>query len=116
MLAQQEIELQVYQKDLYSIGGKEAFRKAKKETKTITNNKYGVYISYRQDGYTSVSDSDQEEDLNHHNNNSNNNNYHDDGDRDSDNDNWNESHLYHQQQRSRLGSEDNALIETKIIV
>lgn len=103
LLAQQEIELQVYQKHLYSIGGKEVFRNAKNETKTITNNKYGTYISYRHDGYTSVSESDQDEDIDSRSN-------------DND-DSWNGNHRYNQQfQRHRVDSEEHSLGDTKVIL
>lgn len=49
LLAQQEIELQVSQRHLYSLGGKAMCVKAKQETKQIANEKYGSYISYRTD-------------------------------------------------------------------
>jgi hypothetical protein len=48
-LAQQEIELQVYQRYLYSHGGKATCLQAKQETKEIANEKYGSYVSYRTD-------------------------------------------------------------------
>ena len=62
LLAQQEIELQVSQRHLCSLGGKAMCVKAKQETKQIANEKYGSYISYRTDELLSGSSDDADDD------------------------------------------------------
>jgi hypothetical protein len=63
LLAQQEIELQVYQRYLYSHGGKATCLEAKQETKAIAHEKYGAYVAYRTDDLLSeTSEAGEEED------------------------------------------------------